>query len=84
MPALVTAMPEKLSWNTGHQKKYILEPYFDGQAYKFTQGSDFEIKPANFASLLRRRAENAGFRCSCLIRGQHVFFQTMGPVEKKV
>lgn len=82
---MVASMPEKLSWNTGSHTKYKgLEKFFDGQAYKFTQGIDFEIKPANFGSLIRRRAEQAGFRSSCLVRGQHLFFQTLGPVEKKV
>lgn len=87
MPQLIATMPEKLRPSAlDGIKKYpdaLIQEWCDGQARKFVQGEDFQNKPSNFASYLRRRALQIGFTSTSRLRGSHVLFQATGKVAPK-
>lgn len=88
MPSMIAVMPPKLR-PTGRdgEKLYpddlVLE-WCDGQARKFKKGEDFQIKPSNFGSWLRRRAIALGLKSTSRVRGDFLYFQVIGNIETGV
>jgi hypothetical protein len=68
------------------ERKYPLEQvkeWCDGHARRFKKGVDFHCKPSAFASLLRRRAIELGFKSTSRVRGDFLYFQVTGPIEEE-
>lgn len=85
MPQLIATMPSKLRPQAAEGKypDLLIEEWCDGQARKFVRHEDFDGKPSNFASYLRRRALKLGFSSTSRLRGNHVLFQATGKVAPK-
>ena len=86
MPSLIAVMPDKIRPSSlDGEKKFpdkLIAEWCDGQARKFKRGEDFTNKPSNFGSYLRRRALDLKLKCTMRVRGDWLFFQVTGPLEK--
>ena len=79
MATQVAVLPERIGpCAFKGYKKYDLEKYMGGEAWKFTQTEDFACKPASFGSQLSRHAKQKGLASQVRVRGSHLFFQVTG------
>lgn len=83
MATQISGLPDKIMMTHKGHRKYQLEQYMGGEAWKFTQGEDFKCRPASFGTQLMKFAKSKGLTSSTRVRGIHLLFQVTGAIDKE-
>lgn len=75
MATQIVELPKSTRPAFWKEKKYNLDQYLDGHAWKFSKGEDFTCKPSSFGTILNKAAKVKGLKSAIRIRGDHVYFQ---------